>query len=169
MATTRQQAVREKTKIRERLISKNCRLAGILGTAENSRNRSSHQEVPGSIPAAGFEARTHPAGHNELMAREPQTIEVHALGAVTFRPLGKVAMERLQEAARRTSVSPFGDRRQKSSPQEIEDALLVSGQVLEPRFSSNEEFVAALDGHDHVLGDIADAIRAASWPNQPAS
>jgi hypothetical protein len=103
------------------------------------------------------------------MAREPLTIEVHALGTVTFRPLGKVAMERLQAAARRTSVSPFGDRRQKSSPQEIEDALLVTNQVLEPRFSSNEEFFAALDGHDHVLGDIADAIRTASWPNQPAS
>lgn len=108
------------------------------------------------------------AGHNARMAREQQTIEVHALGVVTFRPLGKVAMERLQEAARRSSVSPFGDPRQKSSPQEIEDALLVSKQVTEPRFSSNEEFYAALEGHDHVLGDIADAIRAASWPNQPA-
>lgn len=103
------------------------------------------------------------------MAREPQTIEVHALGTVTFRPLGKVAMERLQEAARRSSVSPFGDRLHKSSPQEIEDALLVTQQVVEPRFSSNEELYAALEGHDHVLGDIADAIRAASWPNRPAS
>jgi hypothetical protein len=103
------------------------------------------------------------------MARESQTIDVHALGTVTFRPLGKVAMERLQEAARRSSVSPFGDRLHKSSPQEIEDALLVTSQVLEPRFSSNEEFFAALDGHDHVLRDIADAIRAASWPNQPTS
>jgi hypothetical protein len=102
------------------------------------------------------------------MAREPQTIEVHALGVVTFRPLGKVAMERLQEAARRTSVSPLHDRSHKASPQEIEDALLVSRQVVEPRFSSNEEFLAALGGHDHVLADIADAIRAASWPNQPA-
>jgi hypothetical protein len=102
------------------------------------------------------------------MAREPETIEVHALGAVTFRPLGKVAMERLQEAARRTSVSPLHDRTHKASPQEIEDALLVSQQVVEPRFSSNEEFFAALDGHGHVLADIADAIRAASWPNQPA-
>jgi hypothetical protein len=102
------------------------------------------------------------------MAREPQTIEVHALGAVTFRPLGKVAMERLQQAARRTSVSPFHDRLHKSSAQEIEDALLVSDQVVEPRFSSNEELFAALNGHDHVIGDIADAIRAASWPNQPA-
>jgi hypothetical protein len=108
------------------------------------------------------------AGHNALMAREQQTIEVHALGAVTFRPLGKVAMERLQEAARRSSVSPFGDPRHKSSAQEIEDAMLVTKQVVEPRFSSNEEFYAALEGHDHVLGDIADAIRAASWPNQPA-
>jgi hypothetical protein len=103
------------------------------------------------------------------MAREQQTIEVHALGAVTFRPLGKVAMERLQEAARRTSISPFGDRLHKSSPQEIEDALLVTKQVTEPRFSSNEEFYAALEGHDHVLGDLADAIRAASWPNQSAA
>jgi hypothetical protein len=102
------------------------------------------------------------------MAREPQTIEVHALGAVTFRPLGKVAMERLQEAARRNAVSPLHDRRHKASPQQIEDALLVSKQVLEPRFASNDELFAALDGHDHVIGDIADAIRAASWPNQPA-
>jgi hypothetical protein len=102
------------------------------------------------------------------MAREPQTIEVHALGAVTFRPLGKVAMERLQAAARRTSISPFGGRGDKASPQQIEDALLVTGQILEPRFASNEELFAALDGHDHVIGDIADAIRAASWPNQPA-
>ena len=101
------------------------------------------------------------------MAREPQTIEVHALGAVTFRPLGKVAIERLQEAARRSSVSPLHDGRQKASPQEIEDALLVSKYVLEPRFSSNEELLAALNGHDHVIGDVADAIRAASWPNQP--
>jgi hypothetical protein len=103
------------------------------------------------------------------MAREPQTIEVHALGAVTFRPLGKVAMERLQEAARRTSVSPLHGRGHKASPQEVEDALLVSQQVLEPRFSSNEELFAALDGHEHVIGDLADAIRAASWPNQPAA
>ncbi len=101
------------------------------------------------------------------MAREPQTIEVHALGAVTFRPLGKVAMERLQEAARRSAVSPSHDRGHKASPQEIEDALLVSKQLLEPRFSSSEELFAALDGHDHVVGDIAHAIRAASWPNQP--
>jgi hypothetical protein len=101
------------------------------------------------------------------MAREPQTIEVHALGAVTFRPLGKVAMERLREAARRTSVSPLHDRSHKASPREIEDAFLVSQQVLEPRFSANDDFFAALDGHEHVLGDIADAIRAASWPNQP--
>jgi hypothetical protein len=102
------------------------------------------------------------------MAREPQTIEVHALGVVTFRPLGKVAIERLQEAAKRTSISPLHERGQKTSPQEIEDALLVSQQVIEPRFSSNEEFFAALQGHDHVIGDIAHAIRAASWPNQPA-
>jgi hypothetical protein len=102
------------------------------------------------------------------MARDPQTIEVHALGVVTFRPLGKVAMERLQKSARRTSVSPLHDRGHKASPQEIEDGLLVSKQILEPRFSSDEELLAALDGHDHVIGDIADAIRAASWPNQPA-
>jgi hypothetical protein len=109
------------------------------------------------------------AGHNAAMAREQQTIEVHALGTVTFRPLGKVAMERLQEAARRNAVSPLHGRGHKASPQEIEDALLVSKQVVEPRFSSNEEFFAALDGHDHVLNDIADAIRAASWPNQPVA
>ncbi len=102
------------------------------------------------------------------MAREPQTIEVHALGVVTFRPLGKVAMERLQEAARRTSVSPLGGRGQKASALEIENALLVTSQVVEPRFASNEEIVAAMGGHDHVIADIADAIRAASWPNQPA-
>lgn len=102
------------------------------------------------------------------MAREPQTIEVHALGAVTFRPLGKVAIERLQEAARRSSVSPLHGRGSKASPQEIEDALLVSKQVIEPRFSSPEELIAALQGHDHVIGDIAEAIRAASWPNQLA-
>ncbi len=94
----------------------------------------------------------------QSMARDQQTIEVHALGAVTFRPLGKVAMERLQEAA----------RRQKGSPQQNEDVLLITKQVTEPRFSSNEELFAALEGHDHVIGDIADAIRAASWPNQPA-
>jgi hypothetical protein len=95
------------------------------------------------------------------MPREPQTIEVHALGAVTFRPLGKVAIERLQEAARRSG-------HQGSSTQAAEDVLLVSKQLVEPRFSSNEELLGALDGHDHVIGDIADAIRAASWPNQPA-
>ncbi len=88
------------------------------------------------------------------MAREPQTIDVHALGTVTFQPLGKVAMERLQEAARRTAVD--------------EDALLVVKQLSEPRFSSEEELLAALQGHNHVIGDIADAIRAASWPSRPA-
>jgi hypothetical protein len=103
------------------------------------------------------------------MARDPQTIEVHALGVVTFRPLGKVALERLQEAARRTSVSPLHGRGQKASPQEIEDALLVTSQIVEPRFGSSEELVAAMGGHDHVIADIADAIRAASWPNQPAA
>jgi hypothetical protein len=76
-------------------------------------------------------------------------------------------MERLQEAARRNAVSPLHDRRHEASPQEIEDALLVSKQVIEPRFSTDEELVAALEGHEHVIGDIADAIRAASWPNQP--
>lgn len=102
------------------------------------------------------------------MARETQTIEVHALGVVTFRPLGKVAMERLQQAARRTSISPLYGRGRNASPQEIEDALLVTGQIVEPRFGSTEELVAAMGGHDHVIADIADAIRAASWPNQPA-
>jgi hypothetical protein len=95
------------------------------------------------------------------MAREPQTIEVHALGAVTFRPLGKVAMERLGEAARRSG-------HQGGSTQEAEDVLLVSKQLVEPRFSSNEELLAALEGHDHVIGDLAEAIRSASWPNQPS-
>lgn len=106
--------------------------------------------------------------HTPPMARETQTIDVHALGTVTFRPLGKVQIERVQAQARRTSVSPFHDKGSKASPQEIEDALLVSKQVIEPKFSSNEEFFAALQGHHHVLGDIADAIRAASWPNQSA-
>ena len=102
------------------------------------------------------------------MAREQQTIEVHALGAVTFRPLGKVAIERLQEAARRSSISPLHGGQHKATPQEIEDALLVSKGLVEPRFSSSAELLAALNGHDHVIGDIAEAIRAASWPNQPA-
>jgi hypothetical protein len=99
------------------------------------------------------------------MAREQQTIEVHALGTVTFRPLGKVAMERLQEAARRGGTSQLSG---KASPEAVEDWLLVSGQLVEPRFSSDRELVAALQGHDHVIADIADAIRASSWPNQPA-
>ncbi len=107
--------------------------------------------------------------HNPPMARETQTIDVHALGMVTFRPLGKVQMERVQEAARRSSVSPFHGPSSKASPQEIEDALLVTKQVIEPKFSSNEEFLAALQGHSHVIADIADAIRAASWPNQSAN
>jgi hypothetical protein len=102
------------------------------------------------------------------MARETQTIEVHALGTVTFRPLGKVAIERLQEAARRTSVSPLHGRGHKASPQEVEDGLLIGKALVEPHFSSGEELFAALNGHDHVIGDIAEAIRAASWPNQPA-
>jgi hypothetical protein len=102
------------------------------------------------------------------MARETQTIEVHALGTVTFRPLGKVAIERLQEAARRTSVSPLRGRGHKASPQEVEDGLLISKALVEPRFSSGEDLLAALNGHDHVIGDVAEAIRAASWPNQPA-
>jgi hypothetical protein len=95
------------------------------------------------------------------MAREPQTIEVHALGAVTFRPLGKVAMERLQEAARRSG-------HQGGSTQEAEDVLLVSKQLVEPRFPSHEALLAALEGHDHVIREIAAAIQAASWPNQPS-
>lgn len=103
------------------------------------------------------------------MARETQTIEVHALGAVTFRPLGKVAMERLQAAARRTAVSPLHGRDYKASPGDVEDALLVSQCLIEPRFGSNEELFAALDGHNHVIGDIADAIRAASWPSRTAA
>jgi hypothetical protein len=119
---------------------------------------------PAATPCLSAEATS----HNPAMARETQTIDVHALGTVTFRPLGKVQMERVQEAARRSSVSPFHGPSSKASPQEIEDALLVSKQVIEPRFSSNEEFLAALQGHGHVIGDIADAIRAASWPNQPA-
>jgi hypothetical protein len=122
--------------------------------------------------AGAGSARTSEAGggtgHNASMAREPQTIEVHALGSVTFRPLGKVAMERVQEAARRTAISPLRDRSHKASPQEVEDGLLVSKHLVEPRFASNAELIAALNGHDHVIGDIADAIRAASWPNQPA-
>ncbi len=102
------------------------------------------------------------------MARESQTIEVHALGTVTFRPLGKVAIERLQETARRTSVSPLRGHGHKASPQEIEDELLLSKGLVEPRFASGAELLAALNGHDHVIGDLAEAIRAASWPNQPA-
>jgi hypothetical protein len=106
-------------------------------------------------------------GHNRPMARETQTIDVHALGTVTFRPLGKVQMERLQEAARRSSVSPLGDGRQKASTHEIEDAMLVTGHMVSPKFASDAELLAALEGHDHVISDIAHAIRDASWPNQP--
>jgi hypothetical protein len=105
--------------------------------------------------------------HNRRMARETQSIEVHALGTVTFRPLGKVQMERLQEAAKRSSVSPLGDRRHKASTHEIEDAMLVTKHMLSPRFGSDQELLAALEGHDHVIGDIAPAIRDASWPNRP--
>jgi hypothetical protein len=100
------------------------------------------------------------------MARDTQTIEVHALGTVTFRPLGKVQMERLQEAAKRSSVSPLGDRHEKASTHEIEDAMLVTKHMLSPKFASDAELVAALEGHGHVIGDIAHAIRDASWPNQ---
>jgi hypothetical protein len=98
------------------------------------------------------------------MARETQTIEVHALGEVTFRPLGKVQMERLMEAAKRSSTSPLGG--QKASTHEIEDAMLVTKHMLSPKFASDAELFAALEGHDHVIGDIAHAIRDASWPNQ---
>jgi hypothetical protein len=102
------------------------------------------------------------------MARETQEIDVHALGTVTFRPLGKVQMERLQEAAKRSSISPLGgDRNQKASTHEIEDALLVTQHMLTPKFASDAELLAALEGHDHVISDIAHAIRDASWPNQP--
>lgn len=101
------------------------------------------------------------------MARETQTIDVHALGTVTFRPLGKVQMERLQEAAKRSSASPLGDGRQKASTHEIEDAMLVTGHMVSPKFGSDDELLAALEGHDHVISDIAHAIRDASWPNQP--
>jgi hypothetical protein len=101
------------------------------------------------------------------MARETQEIDVHALGTVTFRPLGKIQMERLQEAAKRSSVSPFGDRHQKASTHEIEDALLVTQHMLTPKFASDAELFAALEGHDHVISDIAHAIRDASWPHQP--
>ena len=77
------------------------------------------------------------------MARETQEIDVHALGTVTFRPLGKVQMERLQEAAKRSSVSPLGDRHQKASTHEIEDALLVTQHMLTPKFASDAELLAA--------------------------
>ena len=101
------------------------------------------------------------------MAKETQTIDVHALGTVTFHPLGKVQMERVQEAARRSSISPLGDRHQKASTHEIEDAILVTKHMLSPKFASDQELLAALQGHDHVIGDIAHAIRDASWPNRP--
>lgn len=103
------------------------------------------------------------------MARETQTIEVHALGTVTFRPLGKVQMERLMEAAKRSSVSPLADRNHKASTHEIEDAMLVTQHMLTPKFDSERELLAALQGHDHVIGDIAHAIRDASWPNRPSN
>jgi len=107
--------------------------------------------------------------HNPPMARETQTIEVHALGTVTFRPLGKVQMERLMEAAKRSSVSPLADRNHKASTHEIEDAMLVTQHMLTPKFDSERELLAALQGHDHVIGDIAHAIRDASWPNRPSN
>jgi hypothetical protein len=100
------------------------------------------------------------------MARETQTIEVHALGEVTFRPLGKVQMERVQEAAKRSSFSPLGDRNHKASTHEIEDAILITKHMLTPKFASEGELLAALQGHDHVIHDVAHAIRDASWPNQ---
>ena len=43
--------------------------------------------------------RAEATSHNPTMARETQTIDVHALGTVTFRPSGKVGMERVQQAA----------------------------------------------------------------------
>ena len=111
---------------------------------------------------------TDATSNNRPMARETQEIDVHALGTVTFRPLGKVQMERLQEAAKRSSISPLGgDRNQKASTHEIEDALLVTQHMLTPKFASDAELLAALEGHDHVISDIAHAIRDASWPNQP--
>ena len=39
--------------------------------------------------------------------------------------------------------------------------------MLTPKFASDAELLAALEGHDHVISDIAHAIRDASWPNQP--
>ncbi len=80
------------------------------------------------------------------------------MGAVTFRPLGKVEMERIQKTARSG----------KAPAAEIEGSLLIANCVLEPRFDSAEQFMAALDGHDHVLADVVGAIRAASWPNRAA-
>jgi hypothetical protein len=114
---------------------------------------------------AGRSARpTGATSNNPRMARETQEIDVHALGTVTFRPLGKVQMERLQEAAKRSSISPFGE---KASTHEIEDALLVTQHMVTPKFASDAELFAALDGHDHVISDVAHAIRDASWPHQP--
>ncbi len=101
------------------------------------------------------------------MERKTQTIDVHALGTVTFRPLGKVQMERLQEAAKRSSISPLADRNHKASTHEIEDAMLVTKHMLTPKFASERELLAALHGHDHVISDVAHAIRDASWPNRP--
>src|ERR1700709_414771 len=100
------------------------------------------------------------------MARETQEIDVHAPRTAPFRPPGKAQMERLQEAAKRSSISPFGE---KASTHEIEDALLVTQHMVTPKFASDAELFAALEGHDHVISDVAHAIRDASWPNQPKS
>jgi hypothetical protein len=107
------------------------------------------------------------------MAREPQTIEVHVLGEVTFRPLGKVAMERLQEAARRKSDSPLPGnlealRKSPDPVRAVENSMLIGEHVVKPKLST-AEFLDAIKGHEHVIDDIADSIRAASWPNQPAT
>jgi hypothetical protein len=104
--------------------------------------------------------------------RKAKSIDVDGVGTVKFRPLGRVAMRRVRNAARRIATESPGDGRKprlrglsKSvAIRSQEDALLVVESVIERR-SRKEEMLREFRGRGHLLVEVANAIRGASWPH----
>jgi hypothetical protein len=100
------------------------------------------------------------------------TVEIEGFGPVTFKPLGKLAMQRVREAAHRGAPRGYGSDEMDLrgfDPEKVrrlrEDALLVASYVTDPKLS-NEELQRTFAGREHLIGEIAEAIRQASWPNR---
>lgn len=111
-------------------------------------------------------------GQASRPGRREQTIVVRGVGPVTFRPLGKIGMQRLQDAARRGGVrgNEVEEWLLRHFPRRKvqrlrEDSLLISWCVVSPRYR-DEDFKRRFEGNTEPLDALVRVIRERSWPNR---